>query len=1234
MKVAAGLFFSLLVWAVTTTPGHAQHDLSYVEQAGHSVKVFEQRQLGYRIDLTGNGYTYVDFSNQLPEASFAALRLFPNAFVAVIAEDLGQGPTAEQYAEMVRYAMSQQMDGRDDATYKGEKDLGDVEVDGRHFYQKVVYADIEGVPFTYVISAIVNGDKAYQVLTYATNADESVLKPKADEILAGFTLTEPTTDGIVVNSARPIRDYRSEAFGYRFRAKDKKWFSWSDLADDNDSADIGVLSTDAYGAVITPVCWQGESPGDNAIFRVTMQQFGEDYPSEFITEERDISKDGANGKLLIGKENQEGTDYLYYTWIVANERCAYTLAGWGPARSKNVEQRLARLWNELQLTGTAGASTNDYRDIREQQVNAYNLNAFGIHYYESRSYRDAFRFFSAASDLQPGDGDYLTNSLRSLSEISAYAEAYDWLQPKMQFFADNQVVQSWDAWLAYQTGDAEKSLRVYGKLFAGDYRDDEDFSTYLAVLADKQRWDEVDAVYAKYTAAGVTDATKLAHAQMLQRRGNFDEALQILEEMQAGRPFSADLIYEQLDIVSEMQVPAEALRLANLLIDNGYRSLKSYYYKGDAEYQLRSYSQARESFEKALTYSPGNATVRDYIDAIDRMLGQSDVSTISTPIDAVELPGKLAKIFADNNRSADNPGYGAEYLNRMVGYDFNGGETLTRTLYRKVRILDDNGIAKYSTLEFDFDPAYEKFYVNSLVVRDADGKLLGEGDLSTYYITNTEAGYEASTEKTVHIPVPSLAIGTVLEAVISIETGVEAGSFPLDVSYLGTDRPISYSALFVQGEIGRLAYESNGVGKPRQVDGALLWELENPVAFRWEPMQPFFDEFMPWVQLGTVGASWEAVGNEYLARINDKLDGDNVAERAQRLVERVDDEMRRIEILSAWVQDEIHYEAIEFGRRAYIPKSARDTVRDRYGDCKDHAVLLYSMLRSVGVDASLALVNLRQNVHPTLPNTDQFNHMIVAVPRPDGTLFIDATDKDMRLGPFAPRFMGGNQALVLGQNSVLQQMPEYAAGQAGIEIERVVESGGADHINVTETARFSGYQAAELRGQLRSIETSEMRASLQRWIASRYSDAELTDHFVENVFDAGYDLIVEIQYTLPLEADGSFDIPGFLEAYYLEYDRDADRRFPFEFHFPLQVSTTTSIRIPAGRRLDAISRKPTTGESRFGNWRREVSEADTGWEIRFDYVASAQRFPAVDYRDFAEFQRRAVDAIEQAVVLQ
>jgi len=204
----------------------------------------------------------------------------------------------------------------------------------------------------------------------------------------------------------------------------------------------------------------------------------------------------------------------------------------------------------------------------------------------------------------------------------------------------------------------------------------------------------------------------------------------------------------------------------------------------------------------------------------------------------------------------------------------------------------------------------------------------------------------------------------------------------------------------------------------------------------------------------------------------------------------------------------------------------------------------------------------------------------------------------------------------------------------GYVIELPVEPGENGYITVTEAARFSGYQAAEMRGQLRDIETSEMQASLQRWIGTRYSDAELTEYAVENVFDAGYDLLVEIQYTLPLETDGTFDVPGFLEAYYLEFDRIADRRFPFEHYFPLRVSAVTSVRVPAGMRLEELAKRPDAGESRFGLWNRKVTQDDDRWQIEFDYVASDKRFAPEDYREFAEFQRKAVDAIEQPLILQ
>ncbi len=398
-------------------------------------------------------------------------------------------------------------------------------------------------------------------------------------------------------------------------------------------------------------------------------------------------------------------------------------------------------------------------------------------------------------------------------------------------------------------------------------------------------------------------------------------------------------------------------------------------------------------------------------------------------------------------------------------------------------------------------------------------------------------------------------------------------------------------------------------------------------------MQPWYDRMLPWVTIGTTSESWRQAGSDYLEIIADKLEAERVADMAARLVEGIDSAQAKIEIVSHYVQKELRYEAIEFGRRAYIPKTARETLRDRYGDCKDHAVLLVSMLESVGVPAQLALVNINQRVLPELPNIDQFDHMIVSVPLGEGRLYIDTTDKDLMLGTTPPRYMAGNHALVLGEMPELMAIPDFAIGDSALQVERDIVHTEDHHLRVTEVGVFSGYQAADMRGQLREVEASEMLGTMQRWVADRYSDAIVDDAFVDNVFDASAQLIVELQYRLPIDAD-SFRLPGFFEATFLDHERLPERRFGFEIPVPLTVSTVTTVRQATASKLKLASKKPDADESRFGSWRRKIDSSDEGWILRLEYTGGHDHYEPEDYREFTDFHRRLVGSIEQPMVIE
>ena len=195
----------------------------YTEYAGQRVTAFESTELNFRLDLAAAAYTYVDFSSQVPEASFAALRFAPNAFAIVIVEDMGPGLTARDYADIVLEAMQDNISGEEQSRFIGSSDIGARKERGMDVFQRKVYAEMGAVPITYVLSTYVHGSRAYQLLTFASNIEDDAVLEEADAVLAGFSIIDPTQLA-PERQAGDVRDYRSptSSHGYQRRSVARK----------------------------------------------------------------------------------------------------------------------------------------------------------------------------------------------------------------------------------------------------------------------------------------------------------------------------------------------------------------------------------------------------------------------------------------------------------------------------------------------------------------------------------------------------------------------------------------------------------------------------------------------------------------------------------------------------------------------------------------------------------------------------------------------------------------------------------------------------------------------------------------------------------------------------------------------------------------------------------------------------------------------------------------------------
>jgi transglutaminase-like putative cysteine protease len=124
---------------------------------------------------------------------------------------------------------------------------------------------------------------------------------------------------------------------------------------------------------------------------------------------------------------------------------------------------------------------------------------------------------------------------------------------------------------------------------------------------------------------------------------------------------------------------------------------------------------------------------------------------------------------------------------------------------------------------------------------------------------------------------------------------------------------------------------------------------------------------------------------------------DNIQTLANDVTKGITDNTEKVRALDHWIAKNIRYVAVTLGHGGLIPHPADQVLSNRYGDCKDHAILMEALLAAVGIESSGALVNSGSAY--TLAAVGSIgppNHIITYVPSLD--LYVDSTDAFSHFG--------------------------------------------------------------------------------------------------------------------------------------------------------------------------------------------------------------------------------------------
>jgi transglutaminase-like putative cysteine protease/Flp pilus assembly protein TadD len=418
------------------------------------------------------------------------------------------------------------------------------------------------------------------------------------------------------------------------------------------------------------------------------------------------------------------------------------------------------------------------------------------------------------------------------------------------------------------------------------------------------------------------------------------------------------------------------------------------------------------------------------------------------------------------------------------------------------KVITQKGAEEWDSFSVDWAPWHEarpeirvRVIAPDFSVRELDPKAITEtpareGDYKIY-----------SDGKRLRAPFPAIAPGVVVE-----EEYIERETEPFfsagrvgEVSF-GRERvPVAHSRLVLDAPASLPLHFGNLLLpdlKPAQTaaNGRVTYTYELGPLEGFEPHEPNLPPDVPRypeIRYST-GASWQAIAAEY-AKI---VDAHTAPAAVQPIVDKLTAGKKSVADKEAAILDyldrEVRYTGIEFGEAALVPHDPAETLAHKYGDCKDKATLLVTMLRAAGIPAYVALLNAsaRMDVPADQPGMGSFDHAIVYVPgnpkHGEPPLWIDATDRYARLGQLAINDQGRLALIARAETTELVKTPEAASRDNVLHEFREIALGESGPATVTEKSQPQGIFESNFRGTFADKPDKEMRDNLTGYVKRQY----------------------------------------------------------------------------------------------------------------------------------------------------
>lgn len=412
-----------------------------------------------------------------------------------------------------------------------------------------------------------------------------------------------------------------------------------------------------------------------------------------------------------------------------------------------------------------------------------------------------------------------------------------------------------------------------------------------------------------------------------------------------------------------------------------------------------------------------------------------------------------------------------------------------------------------------------------------------------------------------------------------------------------------------------------------------IFEAHDIEGIRREVDMPGMSSIAPYLHLSTY-QTWDDLGTWYRGLIRHQIVPDQrIVETVQKLIDEQMSPLEKVRRLYEWVITSTRYVGLEFGIHGFKPYRAPVVVARGFGDCKDKAALLVSMLGEAGIEAEFILIRTRDLglLDPFPPSLAVFNHAIVHVPSLN--LWLDGTAEQHGRDelPFGDQ---DADALRLGNSkSIFVRTPVLPPSKnATNRLQRITVENSGDAL-IESSASIKGVEAVRLRRDFETVQTRRDRfeAALQ----AVHPGAELLDLEIPSLA-LSRPVSYHYRARIPGYAKSSpktLEIPiSVLKTLVSKYTRSSSRKFDLIIGPPRRDRREVEISLPSDYDILFLP-KGTKITTRFGEF--EFNIQSTGSSIKMSHILELKthRIAKEDYKSFLDFCRQIDEILEARIRL-